>query len=113
MLICALELGDFTADLLEQSFLPNPCENNMNQALKSRPRLVRISYSRPCFFDILVNTQACIGDQTARQESRGNALGNQHERAGEGGKIFTMYKEGKVCQEIQASPFEVWSKAAS
>lgn len=35
-------------------FLPHPCENNMNQVLKSRPRLVllvRISYSRTCFFD--------------------------------------------------------------
>lgn len=76
----------------------------MNQAFKSRPRLVllvRISYSGPCFFDILqtvrpaskIKQQGKITGVWAL--SRGNTLGKQHERAGKGGKIFTVYKKEK------------------
>lgn len=98
MLIGALGPGGFTADLPDQSLLPKPCENNMNQALKSRPRLVRISSSRPCFFDILVNSQACIKDQTARQES------------GEAHLVSSMRERAKEAKYLQCTKKEKFAK---
>lgn len=70
--------------------------------LKNRSRLlllVRIHYSRPWFFDILINSEVCIEDQTAAQASRGVFV----HRAGETRSVSCMRERGEEAKYLQCT----------
>ena len=92
----------------------NPCENNM------RPRLILLVRSsfvlQATLLSYSLNRQACIRDQTGEQESRraavcarsrGNTLGKRVRVKRQ--NIYSV-QEGKVSQEIQASPLRYGPK---